>query len=323
VTAIDVGNVSAYALESDGSVWAWGGNRDGQLGDGTTVNSPYQAVRVELPAGVRVVALGEAENVGLAIDSTGHAWAWGSAEVAACVPGGRSRTLTPVEVPGISEAVAVQGGGHHTIWLLSGGGVETCGVNGAGQLGVPGIERSVTPVPVPGLSDVVEVSAGMRTSCARTASGAVYDWGADREGQVGNGVEEPAVSSPYEVIPSGATQVSCGGDVLTDGHALALVAGEVIAWGANQNGQLGDGTTQNRPLPTATGLHFDQVVAGGASSYGLDAEGNAWAWGTASGGALGIGPTSARFATEPQLVEGGVSSISSTARNVGALGGEG
>jgi alpha-tubulin suppressor-like RCC1 family protein len=319
VTAIDAGNASAYALESNGSVWAWGNDRGGQLGDGGgTENAQSKAVRVPLPTGVTATSIGEAEFVGIAIDSTGHAWAWGEGGPAACLGKFGGYDTLPTKVPGISNAVAVQGGGHHTIWLLSNGTVETCGNNEQGQLGVAEIDGSSTPVQVPGLSNVVEISAAERTSCARTSSGAVYDWGANWDGQIGNGETAEGVFSPYKVpLPGPASEVSCGGNIPGDDYTLALVGGQVYGWGADEAGQIGDRSTVEKLSPVATGLRFSHVVASGGTSYGLDGLGDVWSWGSAFESALGTGKT--KNAPVPVLVDEGVVAISGTAHDAADL----
>ncbi|HMD57362.1 MAG TPA: hypothetical protein VKG82_07830 [Solirubrobacteraceae bacterium] len=317
---IDASNSSSYAL-ADGAVWAWGENAQAQLGIGSrTVDHGAPPVKVKIPADVTIVAIGEAENNGFAVDSTGDAWAWGEKEGGTmCMRSHAQSIETPVLIPTLSKVVAVQGGEHHTIWLLSNGTVETCGHNAQGQLGVSGIEESSAPVLVPGLSEVEEVSAGERSSCARTKSGAIYDWGADNNGQVGNGETREAVYEPYLVpLPGRATEVSCGGDVTGNGQTLALVNGEVYAWGADHAGQLGDGSRINKLSPVDTGLHFKEVVTSGATSYGLDSSGHVWSWGSAETGDLGTG--SKKNSPVPVLVaDENVVAISATAKNVAAL----
>lgn len=316
VVSIDASNASGYALESNGDVSAWGAGGAGKLGDDSTRSSDSVAVSVSFPAGVHITSIGEAENAGMAVDATGHAWAWGDTGPTTCMKGRGS--LVAEQIPGLEDILAVQGGEHHSIWLLSNGTVETCGSNRQGQLGQPGVTVSAKPILVPGLSEVVEVSAGERTSCARTASGAVYDWGSDEEGQIGNGEEQTTVSSPYEVpLPGPASEVSCGGDIPQNGMTLALVGGEVYAWGDNAAGQLGDRKSKNSDIPLATGLQYAQVVASGSTSYGLTGTGQVYAWGSPFEGALGTG--SLRSAMTPQLVLEGASQISGTAHDAAAL----
>lgn len=318
VTQIDVSNSSAYALQSNGTVWAWGHGGQGQLGDGSTSSSEGKAVKVAFPAGTFITALGEAENSGVAIDSSHHAWAWGQTGATTCMEGPHSERNVPTPVESIKEAIAVQGGEHHTVWLLPNGTVETCGDNQQGQLGVGGTDDSAKPVLVPGLDEVVELSAGERTTCARTASGLVYDWGSDASGQIGNGITEPAVSKPYLVpLPGPAEEISCGGNLPTNGHALALVGGQLYGWGADAAGQLGDGATQEELSPIATGLHFARVVASGSTSYGLTIFGQIYAWGSNYLRALGGGPPTGSL--RPLLVDSDGLAISGTARNAGAV----
>jgi alpha-tubulin suppressor-like RCC1 family protein len=316
VVAVDASNSSTYALESHGTVWAVGENSAGELGDEQTAPSPIEAQQVRFPPAVTIKAIGEAEDSGFAIDTTGQGWTWG--ETLCLGAGGNHHFAAPQKVPEITDARAVQGAGHHVLWLLEDGTVEACGANNAGQLGVgPGISKSASPVAVPGLSNVVEVSAGERSSCALTGTGTVYDWGSDRGGQVGNGAFEEAVYSPFEVpLPGPASELSCGGDLRIDGHTLALVGGEVVGWGTDRSDQIGDCAGQSvcadKPTPTSTGLHFSEVVAGGADSFGLTAAHELYGWGNNRGRGLGV-PGVTLFA--PTLIESGIQMISATSKN--------
>lgn len=321
VVAIDAGNMSGYALESNGTLWAWGENGEGELGDGSTAPSRKQATQTTFPAGVKIVAIGEAQDSGFAIDSTGQGWAWGmNGPGQLCLgKGTERRVLTPQKVPGLTEAHAVQGGEHHVLWLLKNGALETCGTNSNGQLGVgPAAARSASPLSVPGLSKVVEISAGEKSSCARTLAGAIYDWGANYNGQAGIGTESAAVYEPTLVpLPGAASEVSCGGNLPPNGHTLALVKGVPYGWGADAAGQVGDGQTVNKLKPVIAtaveSLGLTHVVASGAYSLGINAIGELYAWGSDEGAALGTGLGLSSLT--PVAIESGVVEISGTALN--------
>jgi alpha-tubulin suppressor-like RCC1 family protein len=315
---IDAGNASGFALEPDGTVVAVGNNGHGQLGDGTTEYSETP-VRVSFPTGVRIVAIGEAEASGYAIDSTGQGWAWGKATNELCLGKIDESVLEPEKVPGITHALAVQGGGQHVLWLMEDGTVEACGANGEGQLGIGANPvTSASARTIKSLSGVVEISAGEQSSCARTASGSVYDWGSDEHGQVGNGLEQEAVDEPFHVpLPGAASEISCGGSLPSNGHTLALVKGIAYGWGDDASGQLGDGKTVNKLSPAeaveVASLGLTQVVASGESSIGLAADGNVEAWGSNASDALGQGKSKPKRSLSPMLVGAGAVEISGTA----------
>lgn len=320
VQRVDAGNAAAYALTASGALLAWGGGQYGELGDGTTGSSYDAAVQVRFPAGVKIVGVGEARATGFAVDSTGHAWAWGEGSKGSDCLGKHVEDLDePHEIPGLSGVAAVQGGAEHSIWLLQNGTVMACGSNTDGELGTGETGKSVyAPVAVPGLSKIVEVSAGQAVSCARSGAGAVYDWGSDSVGQVGNGKFQSAVPSPYKVaLPEAATQISCGGNLARNGSTLALLhGGGVYGWGADESGQLGDGKTEARatPAPAAelASLDLKQVVASGEYGLGVNAAGDVYAWGSNARHALGTSQK-VKSSLAPLLVDTGAVEVSATA----------
>ncbi len=313
VTAMDASNTSAYFLEANGTEWAIGNDNHGQLGDGGEEAATIP-VQVQLPAGIRIKAIGEAGGTGYAIGSNGEAFSWGAGALGSlCLGPGVSKLSTPAEIPGIANAVAVQGGEDHVLFLLANGTVMACGTNTNGQLGIgtEGDGKS-TVVPVPGLTSIVEISAGNRDSCALSKAGEVYDWGFNDEGQIGAGSTKLVFDSPLHVsLPGPASEISCGGDLIENSHTLALVKGQLYGWGCDNHGQVGDGQTTDKLSPVATGLHFSRVVASGAYSLGLDASGNVWSWGSRAGEGLGRGFEEP--ARVPAIVDTGATGISATA----------
>jgi alpha-tubulin suppressor-like RCC1 family protein len=202
----------------------------------------------------------------------------------------------PLQVHGLTDVVAMDGGIQHTIALRSDGTVWSWGDNGYGQLGIGQGPDSPTPVQVTSLSNVVAVAAGSRCSYAVKSDGTVWGWGRPWC-QIGNtnGGYTPAQVAGVSNI----TAVAAGLD-----FALARKAdGTLWAWGFNDHGQLGDNTTTDRvsaPVQTLiTGVA--SIAAGEAHSVVVKNDGTVWSWGANLGGQLGIGNT--RDQKRPQQVK--------------------
>jgi alpha-tubulin suppressor-like RCC1 family protein len=313
VTQVAAGNASTYVLQN-GRVWAFGDGEAGELGNGLDENSVVP-VEVGLPSGT-YKAIGEAKDAGYAISASGQGYSWGALGSALCTGerATRGEEQLPTAVPGITEAAEVRGGGEHVIWLMRDGTVRTCGLNTWGQLGVGAeIRVSRTPIRVPGLTGIVEVSCGNRFSAARNSAGEVFMWGENEAGQIGQGRTSLGIDTPVKVdLPEPAVQISLGGDLDDNGHALAVSrAGVVYGWGYDRSGQLGDGSEPNRASPIALPLDiaFKSVAASGTYSLGLTSAGNVFAWGSDLGGGMGT-ETSRKSAV---LVDSGATMISATA----------
>jgi alpha-tubulin suppressor-like RCC1 family protein len=332
VVRIATSNSDGYALTSNGEVWAWGVDNYGELGNGTTMTDSVQAVRVSFPEGVRIVALPNPMpfDGALAIDSHGHAWGWGlNADGDLCLPippgATASVELRPARLPltGVSLATGAR---LHSLFY-SKGEVYACGSGEDGVLGTGSTASSAAPVPVTGLPAGVRVTAvtsSWEGSGALLGNGTYYDWGYNAAGQLGDGSTGTAANSDVPVrvkLPSAVRQVFQGGSGPTNGQTIAILAnGSVWTWGANNFGQLGNGTTVSSDVPVPVhvpaGVTFVKVTSGGYASYAIDSQGGLWAWGGNNFGQLGTG-TSARRKTRPVSV-GSIrfTQVSSTARNV-------
>jgi alpha-tubulin suppressor-like RCC1 family protein len=329
VVAIDASNSSNYALEcaggvsscpTDGIVMAWGDGAVGQLGDGSNHSPHNQPVQVHFPSGVNIVSIGEARDEGFAIDSTGQGWGWGLNGHGSLCIGNTTKQSVPVAIPGLTSVTAVQGGQDHVLWLLANGTVMACGANNYGQLGTGRTRASNVPTAVRQLTDIVQITAGNTTSGALDSSGNVYMWGYNRRGQVGIGSgDQGSISTPTKVtLPLPAVQLSSGGDIIGNGHSLAILNdGSVYAWGDDANGQLGDGQTFDKFSPVQVtvpaGVTFTNVAAGGCFSLALDTNGYVYSWGCGQRGQLGVAGMSQ--STSPIEVDSGVGMISATANN--------
>ena len=220
-----------------------------------------------------------------------------------------------VRVTAPDAVTAVAAGGYHSLGLLNTGKVMSWGYNGYGELGDGTTANSEVPVEVPGLNGVTAISAGEFHSLALLGAGTVMAWGANNDGQLGDGTTSNS-DTPVEVRGlTGVAAVSAGGcGPFPEGHSLALLTtGRVMAWGGNQYGQLGNGTTSGSDVPVEVpGLReVVAVSAGEFFSLALLKNGRVMAWGRNNLGQLGGGTTSPAIDVPVEVTElAGVTAIS-------------
>ena len=231
----------------------------------------------------------------------------------------------PVSPVGLEDVSAIAAGGGHALALLGDGTVMTWGSDASGTLGngTTGHGRedgvaSTVPVHVPGLSDVVAIAAGGADDFALLRNGTVVGWGENRDGQLGDGTTlEKDTPTPVQGL-TGVVAISAGGMSSVTGHALALLGnGMVMAWGADDSGQSGNGTTSSHgvthPTPVSGLSEVVSISAGTAYSLALRGDGSVLAWGSDVGGQLGVQPLG------PELCGIGSSPCSKLPRAVGGL----
>lgn len=187
VTSIVAGSEHTCVLTADGSVWCWGANFSGQLGDGTNVNRSVPVRVSRLLGAASEIAAGSEHTCALA--RTGRLACWGANFSGQLGDGTTIKRNTPsLIVSGLSQpASRIAAGSEHTCAAIP-DGVKCWGANLSGQLGDgTNINRS-TPVGVSGiLGNVSEILAGSSHTCALSTSGAMMCWGANFSGQLGDG----------------------------------------------------------------------------------------------------------------------------------------
>jgi alpha-tubulin suppressor-like RCC1 family protein len=257
--AVAAGSDHTLALAQDGTVWAWGGNTSGQLGDGTTIS---RTAPVRVKGLTQVAAIAAGGGYSLALKADGTVWAWGNNTQSQLGDGTTQGRALPVAVKGLPSVVTVAAASDHTVALAADGSVWAWGDNGLGALGVGTTAATPVPVKVPGLADVTSVAAGLGYSVVTRSDGSVVAWGLNSGGQLGDGTNTSRLSP---VLVPGLAHVNTV--VAGTGHTLAMTdTAQVWAWGDNRSGQLGDRTTVSRTTPVRiSGLAGAVALAAGNS----------------------------------------------------------
>jgi alpha-tubulin suppressor-like RCC1 family protein len=274
-TAVATGGAEVCAIAAGGAAKCWGNNNGtGSLGNGTTADSSVPVQVTGLTSGVKVISI--AFETGCAVTATNGLVCWGSNDAGELGNGTTNNSLVPIAVPGLSSGVrSVSVGGNEVCAVVS-GAVKCWGFNPFGNLGNGTTTQSFVPVQVSGLtSGFTQVSVGILSVCALSASGTVMCWGNNASGQLGNsGSTSTCEGLPCSLVPlpvlglSGVTSISVGADA-----ACAIkTGGDVVCWGSNASGQLGNGTTTDSTSPVqVTGL------TSGVTSVSMGADGAACA----------------------------------------------
>ncbi|MDP4028816.1 MAG: choice-of-anchor D domain-containing protein [Gallionella sp.] len=267
---IAAGGTYTVALKSDGSIWAWGDNYDGQLGDGTTNRS---LVPKQIGTGYTAISAGNYAT--FALKSDGSLWAWG------CGIGDGTNNCIYVPKQIGTGYTTISAGEAHAVALKSDGSLWAWGSNGHGQLGDGTTNRSYVPKQIG--NGYMTISAGEAYTVALKFDGSLWAWGYGFSGRLGDGTG--ADSYVPKQVGTGYTAIATGAD-----HTVALKSdGSLWAWGSNWYGKLGDGTTNSSFVPKQIGAGYTAIAAGSAHTVALKSDGSLWAWGSNEYGQLGDG----------------------------------
>lgn len=283
--SVSAGNAHSLTMLEDGTVLAWGQNREGQLGLGHTNTETSPVLVPGISDGVHVSA-GIAFSLALRAD--GSVSAWGNNLDGTLGDGTFAERHEPVEALGADGAVQVSGQNDFSLALMEDGSVMSWGSGSGGRLGHGDTVTRYSPERIAGVEDVVQVGAGRLHSLVLLEDGSVLAWGHGPDGQLGDGSGSFLSSSPVEVSDiTSAIQVSAGSR-----HSLALLDnGTIMAWGANNAGELGLGDNDERLEPVAVPGISDAVHVSAGDRFTLAVLGNGtvMAWGSGSNGKLGHG----------------------------------
>jgi alpha-tubulin suppressor-like RCC1 family protein len=271
----------------DGSLWCWGHNGSGQVGNGRFARRAKPAAPTALGAASQLAGGGN-HSCALLSDGTVRCWGYNSRGQLGDATGKPRDQATPQKVVSLTGVTSIGAGGMHSC-AVSGGKVSCWGAGWSGQLGSGASSSSDKPQGVSGLGGAATaVVGGHDHSCALLVDKTVRCWGSNRYGQLGHDSNGTGEFGPVQVKGlSAVTQLSAQGS-----STCALRSGGSIwCWGYNASGQLGDGSTTTRraPVEIKGPINALDVALGGGHACAVDGYGSVWCWGRGSMGQLGDG----------------------------------
>ncbi|MES3008035.1 MAG: hypothetical protein V4751_09715 [Pseudomonadota bacterium] len=264
------GSGHTLILDGDGTLWGWGYNKYGSVGDGSTIAElPHAQTTPRRAAITDVVSIAAGQGFNIAVKSDGSIWTWGSGYLG---HGAYEERFTPTRVAGLLNFKQAASGLYHTLALKHDGTVTAWGNNSRGAVGDGTQTHRSSPVSVP-LSNVTAIAAAGH-SLALKNDGTVWAWGENASGQAGGVVgQHSAIPTRMEGLTD-VKAIAAGGY-----HSLALKNnGTVWAWG--EGIALGDGIGARSAVPVQVSIsNVVAIDAGDGFSLVLKDDGTVWIFG--------------------------------------------
>ena len=286
INSVSAGTSHVAVVKVDGTLWTWGSNASGQLGNGSsTMNGSapvIQPAKIGTATDWLTVKSGQSHNIALKTD--GSLWSWGDGSGGKLGLGSSSQRTSPTRIGSANTWKAVSAGGGHTLALKTNGTLWAWGWNDAVQLGDGTEESTSTPKQIGTATDWASISAGFIHNVGIKTNGSLWTWGQNLDGALGMG-GQPLVPTQ---VGSGAnwSQASAGAY-----YTLAVKTdGTLWAWGRNNQGQLGRGSSSSgiySPQQVGTATNWKSVCANADHSVAVKNDGTVWTWGANAVGQLG------------------------------------
>jgi alpha-tubulin suppressor-like RCC1 family protein/WD40 repeat protein len=273
--SVSVGADHACGATTDGLAHCWGFNGSGRLGDGSVTDKSTPA---PVSGGLVFASLSAGGEHTCGVTTGGQAYCWGDNSFGQLGDGTLTDRYTPTVVASGLAFASVSAGYAHTCGLTTGGQVYCWGWNRDGQLGDGTPTDKSAPTPVTGGLAFASVSAGYDHTCGMTLAGQAYCWGRNLEGQLGDASASTERRAPAPVSGNLTFASVTAGGVHTCG---VTTTGEVLCWGWNYHGQLGDGSRPVKmvPAPVPGASAFAAVSAGHVHTCGVTTGAQAECWG--------------------------------------------
>jgi alpha-tubulin suppressor-like RCC1 family protein/GH43 family beta-xylosidase len=280
------GNYHALAIKTNGTLWAWGTNGDGQVGDGTTV-SKLSPVQIGTGNTWKSVSAGTGHSI--AVKSDGTLWAWGRNTNGQLGDGTNVSRSVPIQVGSATDWSFVGTGDNHSLAIKTDGTLWACGLNSNSQLGDGTTVDKNTFIQVGTGTNWKFVEGGESFTLAIQTDGTLWGFGYNSSYSLGDGTNIQR-STPVQI--GSATNWA----TVASGQAFSIgvkTDGTLWSWGGNFEGALGAGTTSSRPTPTQVGTATDWKAVGACYRHSLatKTDGTLWGCGYNATGQLGDGTT--------------------------------
>ena len=274
-----------YAITEDGSLYAWGDNKYGQLGIGSLTTSKNTPSKVNLPGKIKELITGSSVY---ALMEDGSLYAWGNNEYGQLGVGQSDGTIsTPKQVIGINGNIKKLITGSSVYVLMEDDSLYAWGYNYSGELGVGDEVNRNIPTKVNLPSKIKELIIDSSSAYAILEDGSLYTWGKNENGKLGVG-DKVNINTPTKVnLPSKIKEL-----IIDSSSAYAILEdGSLYACGDNSDGQLGVGDEINRNTPTKVNLpgKVKELIEYNRSIYTILEDGSLYVWGSNGRGELGVG----------------------------------
>lgn len=288
--------VTSFGIKSDGSLWGWGYNGNGIVGDGTTTQR-YIPSAVSIGSTWQTVTTGYYHTLGIKTDGT--LWAWGYNGYGQLGIGNTTEKHSPVQV-GTDKWIAVAAGGYHTLAIRADGTLWAWGLNNYNQLGTGNTTNQYSPVQIVDTSNNVStkwvsVTGGDAYSLALRSDGTIWGWGYNGYGNLGTGNNTQQTKPTQEITKATNWATVKSATMAGDMVAATKTTGTAWAWGYNGNGEFGNGATNggatSTPVQTGALTNWYNVVPGNYHTLGVKTDASIQSWGYNANGELGDGTT--------------------------------